>query len=485
MRFVTILSSFLSSFLVQVAPAQTADTWDLRRCVEYAMSHNISVRQAEVQASISEIALKQSKLQQIPSLNFQGSHGFSFGRNVDPTTNIITDRSSMFQQLALSSQVNIFNWNSQRNTIASNDLIFQADKAALEKAKNDIGLLVANQYLVTLLRIEAVSVNEVALAQTRSQLSNTRKLVEAGTVPELNAVELEAQFARDSATQLTSQNEVELNLLTLKAYLNLPADTPFQIAAPPVENIPIDNIMELTPAAVYEMAIKTQPQIKMNNLLLQASQKNYQAFRGRLYPTISAFGQISTNYFAPFNRTSLVDLGFQPTDAYAVDGAVQYPVFARNFGASVAKNSFGQLWEGYWRSLKDQFGQNVGIGINVPIFNGWSAKANAERARWDIKSRELIVEQETLKLKQDVYSAYNQAMGAFQTFLARQKAEEFAQRSFDLATKRYNIGVMQTIEWLIIQNNLSRAKIDKLIAQFDYVFKMKVLEFYKGLGVRL
>lgn len=485
MRFAIILSFCLLAFFVQFCQAQTSNKWDLRRCVEYAMANNITVRQAEVQASISEITLRQSKYQQIPSLNFQGSHGFSFGRNVDPTTNIITDRSSMFQQLALSTQVNLFNWNSQRNTISANDLTYQADKAALEKAKNDIGLLVANQYLVTLLQMEAVVVNEVTLSQTSLQLANTRKLVAAGTVPELNAVELEATFARDSAAQLTSQFQVELNLLTLKAYLNLPADTAFQIEAPPIESIPVDNILELTPDVVYEMAVKTQPQIKMNNLRLQAAQKNYQAYRGRLYPTISAFGQISTNYFAPFNRTSFVDQGFQATDAFALDGASQYPVYARNFGTSIAKNDFGQLWDGYWKSLKDQFGQNVGIGLSVPIFNGWSAKANAERARWDIKNRELVVEQETLRLKQDVYTAYNQAMGAFQTFLARQKAEAAAQRSYDLATRRYEIGVMQTIEWLILQNNLSRAKIDKLIAQFDYVFKMKVLEFYKGMGVRL
>ncbi len=485
MRFVIILSSFFSALFVQIAAAQTSGKWDLRRCVEYAMTNNISVRQADVQARLSEIAVKQNKLQQIPSLNFQGTHGFSFGRNVDPTTNISTDRSSMYQQLTLSSQVTIFNWNSLKNTIAANELVYQSDKAAMEKAKNDIGLSVANQYLLTLLQFEQVKVNDVQLQQTKAQYRNTRKLVDAGTLPEINAAELEAQVARDSATLIASHTQVQLDLLTLKAFLNLPADAPFEIETPPIERIPVDNIMELTPSGVYEMALKTQPQIKMNNLRLQAAQKNYQATRGRLYPTISAFGQLGTNYFGPFNSTSFVDLGFQPTQAYALNGISQYPVFARNFGTSTSKNNFGQLWDGYWNTLKDQFGQSVGIGINVPIFNGWTAKANVERAKMDIKSRELTIEQETLKLKQDVYTAYNQALGSYQTFLAREKAVEISQRAFDLATKRYEIGVLQTIEWLVIQNNLTRAKIDKLIAQYDYVFKMKVLEFYKGLGVRL
>ena len=166
MRLVFIAFSFLTCFLSLTSKAQNSSKWDLRRCVEYAMANNISVRQADVQARLSAITLKQSKLQQIPSLNFQGSNGFQFGNTVDPTTNIRTDRSSMYQQFNLSAQANLFNWNSQKNTISANDLYNQADKAALEKAKNDIALTVANQYLITVLQMETVEINAVALAQT-------------------------------------------------------------------------------------------------------------------------------------------------------------------------------------------------------------------------------------------------------------------------------------------------------------------------------
>jgi outer membrane protein len=274
--------------------------------------------------------------------------------------------------------------------------------------------------------METVEINAVALAQTASQLQNTRKLVDAGTLPELNAAELEAQLARDSATQVSSQTQVQLNLLVLKAYLNLPADTTFEIDAPSVDRIPLDNILELTPASVYEMAMNTQPQIKMNNLRLQARQKAYEASRGRLYPTFSAFGQLGTNYFSPFKITSVVPQGYQQSNAFALDGANQYPIYTQSFGTATTKNTFGGLWKNYWSSLSNQFGQSIGIAVNVPIFNGWSARANVERAKLDIKNQELLVEQERLRLKQDVYSAYNQAYGAFQTFLAREKAEKTA-----------------------------------------------------------
>src|SRR5690606_31763933 len=142
----------------QIGIAQTNEKWDLRRCVEYALTNNVSVRQADIQARLSAIALKQSKLQQIPSLNFSGNHGFSFGRSLDYSTNVYTDNNVMYQQMGLNAQVNLFNWNSQRNAIKSNDYNYQADEAAIDKAKNDIALNVARQYLLVLLDLEQAEV---------------------------------------------------------------------------------------------------------------------------------------------------------------------------------------------------------------------------------------------------------------------------------------------------------------------------------------
>ncbi|PWT99651.1 MAG: TolC family protein [Bacteroidetes bacterium] len=466
--------------------AQGSDKWDLKRCIEYAMTNNISVRQADVQARFSELTLKQSKLQQIPSLNFSGNHGLTFGRSLNANTNIYSDQSALTESMSLTSQATIFNWNSQRNTIKGNDLSYQADKAAVDKAKNDIGLNVARQYLLILLDIESERVNEIQLNQSKAQLDNTRKQVNAGALPELNAAELEAQVARDSATWVSSQTTAEVDKLVLKAMLNLGADVPFELETPPVEQIPVDNILELTPAGVYALAMKTQPQIKANNLRLMASQKYYEAQRGRLYPTISAYGQLNTRYFSPFTPQYLIDQGIQPTNAYVLDGGGNKSyVYAQQTSIGSYKSDYFSLYDGYWKQHKDNFGQAVGINVSVPIFNGWSQKANVEKAKLDIQNKQLSVEQDTLKLKEDVYTAYNQAMGSFLTFQARQKSVQTAERSFDLATKRYNIGSMQTIEWLTNQANLYNARINYLISQFDYVFKMKVLEYYKGQGLRL
>jgi outer membrane protein len=484
MRKIILFLFFLPLFNASYAQKDVTK-WDLRRCVEYAMNNNISVRQADIQARTSEIFLKQSKMAQLPSANYNFNHGYSFGRSLNRTTNVFQDANIMFQNMQLQAGVNIFNWNSQRNTIAANQYTYEADLASVDKAKNDIGLNVARQYLLALLSLSQAEVNRVQLVQTQAQYQNTRKLVNAGTLPELNAVELEAQVARDSATLIQSLAQYEIDKLTLKALLNLPADAPFELDTPPVESIPVDNILEADPALVYDMAMKSQPQVKGNNLRLMASERAYKASKGRLYPTISAFGTLQSAFNQNFTEFYQDGVTEQLTNFY-VKSPAQQPVFGQvPVIAERQRQILGSVWNGYGEQLKNNFGQAFGLGLSIPIFNGWQVRSQVARAKLDIESSKLIIMRDTLQLKQDVYNAYQQALGSYQTFQAREKQVKTAERSFELASKRYDIGVMQTIEWLTIQNNLNRARIDRLVAQYDYVFKMKVLEFYKGQGIRL
>lgn len=480
----TLISVFFVCLFSSNMQAQDSTIWDLRRCVEYAMANNISVRQADIQARASEIVLKQSKYSRYPSLNYSLNHGFSFGRSLNRNTNVFQDANIMFQNQSLQTGVTIFNWNSINNSIEANDYAHEADKANVDKAKNDIGLNVARQYLITLLSLEQARVNEVQLKQSQLQYQNTQKLVEAGSVPPINGVELEAQVARDSATLIQSQAQFEINKLTLKGLLYLPADQPFEVAAPPVSLIPVDNILELTPASVYQQALSAQPQIRGNKLRLQAAEKAYLATKGRMMPTVSMFGGLQTNFNNTFTQNYINGTTEQNT-GYYVKTPTPQPVYGLVPVVAQRQLDMNTIWNGYGNQLKNQLGKSLGFSIQVPLFNNWQSRAQVQRSKLDIESSKLAITRDTLQLKQDVYNAYQQALGSFQIFLARDKQVNVSERSFQLANRRYELGVMQTIEWLTIQNNLTRAKIDKLVAQYDYVFKMKVLEFYKGQGLRL
>jgi len=450
------------------------------------MNNNISVRQAKIQADQSEINYQQSNLQRIPSLSYGLTHGFSFGRTLDRTTNVFTSRSAMFQQMSISTNVLLYNFNSLKNTEAANKFSLEADKAAVDKARNDIGLNIAQLYLRALLSYEQVEISKIVLDQTKAQYFNTRKLVDAGSLPELNAAELEATVARDSATVVQAISQAELDKLGLKALLNLPADQDFEFVIPEIDKIPVDDLLSIQPEDVYQLALNSQPQIRLNDLRRSASEKNLLAAKGQMKPSISAFGQLASNFNQFLLKSSGVSInGENLTGSYIKQGGSIIPVYSPNVDLNFVNRKFGEFWNGYGQQLRDQFGQGVGVSINVPIFNGSQARSNMKRAMLDIKRSDLNIERDKLQLKQDVYTAYYSASGAFQTFVAREKAMVTAQRSFDLASRRFELGVMQTIEWLTNQNNLTRSKIDKALAQYEYIFRMKVLEFYKGQGLRL
>lgn len=479
-----ILGAFFS--LLGLSGWAQGDTWDLLRCVEHGMKNNISVKQAEIQAQQAEINYRQANLQKLPTLQYGLTHGFSFGRTLDRTTNVYTSRSAMFEQMSVQSNVLLYNFNARKNNESSSKFSLEADRAGVEKSRNDIGLTIAQLYLRVLLSIEQSEITRLVLQQTKSQYNNTRKLVDAGSLPELNAAELEATVARDSATYVQALSQVALDKLSLKAALMLPADQSFEVVVPAIDKIPVDNILEIRPDVIYETALKSQPQIKGNDLRRQAAEKALLVSQAQMKPSLSAFGQLASNFNQFLKKSTGVSyLGEQSTGAYIKQGTTQIPVYAPNYGVNFVNRSLGQYFEGYGQQLRSQFGQGVGVSINVPIFNGHQARGNMERSKLNLKQTELSIERDKLQLKQDVYTAYYGATGAYQTYMARIKALETAERSFQLANRRYELGVMQTIEWLNNQNNLTRARIDKVVAQYDFVFRMKVLEFYKGQGLRL
>ena len=201
-------------------------------------------------------------------------------------------------------------------------------------------------------------------------------------------------------------------------------------------------------------------------------------------PTISMFGGLQTNFNNTFTQNYISGTSEQNT-GYYIKSPVQQPVFGLVPVIAQRQLDMATIWNGYGNQLRNQLGKSLGFSVQVPLFNGWQSKAQVQRSKLDIESSKLAITRDTLQLKQDVYNAFQEALGSFQIYLAREKQVQTAERSFELANRRYELGVMQTIEWQTIQNNLTRAKIDKLVSQYDYVFKMKVLEFYKGQGLRL
>ncbi len=476
MFFKIIFSFTIISCLSNKAIAQ--QKWTLLQCIQYAMDNNLLVKQAQIQTRLSELVLKQSRLSQYPNITYGNNVAYSSGRNQDPTSFSLITKGYLSSSMTLQTGVELFNWYSKRNTIAANVIEVNAAKAGVEKQRSDIALIVANAYLQILLAKEQNKIAEVQLQQSQAQLANIRKLVRAGALPELNAAELEAQVATDSANVISAKGNIDINFFFLKTYMNVDAAQPMEIEEPPADQIPVENITDLQPEFVYALALKNLPQQRVNDLKYLAAQKYSQAERGAMMPTISMFGSLGTSYNNQARNIDGVTFFTAPIGKVTV-GGLNYDVLPLQ---PFSNYSFGK--PGLFTQYGDNFRQTFGLGVNVPIFNSGILRTNYERSKLNIESIGLVREQDNQKLKQDIYQAYNAALIAMEKFNASKKIVEAAQRTYDFSSKRFNVGMLSTLELTTNQNNLFRAKTELVVNQFDYVFKVKVLEFYKGQGLK-
>ena len=353
------------------------------------------------------------------------------------------------------------------------------------KIKNDIALAAANAYLQILLSKAQEEITAVQIKQTQDQLTNTRKQVNAGALPELNATQLEAQLAQDSVNYISAKGNTTLALLTLKSYLNIDAGAPFEVETPPVDKIPVESIASLQPEFVYDLAVKNLPQQRFNDFKMKAAEKNVAVAKAGMYPTLSAFGSLGTSYIA--SRTAAISPvfnGYKFSGLIAdAGGGVQYNVLQPDF--SFVKNGEYNKTGNFFGQIENNLQKSIGVSLRVPIFNGGNAKSNYARSKLNIQTITLQKEQDNQKLKQDIYQAYNSALIAYEKFNASKKTIDISELNLTYASKRFNVGMLSTFDLITTQNNLLRAKLQYTQNQFDYVFKMKVLEFYKGMGLRL
>ena len=481
----SIATTLLTFLVVSITSAQ--EKWGLLKCVQYAIENNISVKQADLQTRFAELTYKQGKQAQLPSLNFNNNYSFRLGRAENPSTGILEDNNIFNISFSLGSQVSIFNWFSQKNLIEANRLSLEAEKEQVKKVQDDISLNVAVAYLQILLAKEQANLTRVQVNTTSEQLKNTRKRVDAGVLPELNAAELEAQLSRDSSALITAEASVQTFILQMQALLNLDASVAFDIDTPPVDKVPVESLADLQPEAVYALALANLPQNKVIDLRIQSAKKSVESARGRMYPTIGGFVNLGTNYVKFKERPiyNQVVTGYSTSLLRAnAGGGVYLPVETPTTQQGTTVVSYFRP-DKFGSQLNANFGQGFGVGLSVPIFNGGQARANWERTKLQVRQWELTKESDNQTLKQNIYRSYTEATSAMQKFNADKKSVQTSAKSLDYAQKRYDLNLLSTFDLINSQNNYLRAQIQALYSQYDYVFKMKLLEYYKGQGIKL
>lgn len=466
---------FIALFSAHFVSAQdNKNSWNLQRSVRYALEHNISISQGDINRRLAALQWKQSQLAQLPSLTAGGSLGKSYGRSVDPTTNSFVDNNYNFTTVTGNSNVLLFGWFQQRNQITGNRLEMQAARADLDQLKNDVSLNVATGYLRILLAWEQMVISQKQIELSRSQLNSTSRAAKAGVTPDLSVAQLEAQLATDSANMIISLSNTQSALLELKALLNLDLNTPFEVVPPDANDLNTVSVEKLDPEQLYAQAAHNLGTIRAGKLRVKAAERYWWAARGAMLPRLTASADVGSSYVNIARNREITGYTQQPiSGTYINMNGTDYPIYQNTPTYTTTPYLFSN-------QVSDNFRQIFALNLTVPIFNGWALNYNAQRSKLRIRSQELALDNSTIQLKQQVYRACNDVKNAGQTYTAARRASEAAGRAFSFAQKRYNVGLNNTVEYLTILNTYYNAQSKLLSAKYDLIFKMKVVDYYAG-----
>ncbi len=417
--------------------AQTKQ-WTLEECVKHALENNISVKQSELDLEVTEADKLEAIGNFVPTINANASASRNTGLSLNPTNNRL--ESTTFGSASGSVNVGYTLFDGLKNVrqFQRSKLSELAAQYRLDKMKDDIALLVANSYLNVLLNKANLEVAKSQNIVTLQQLERTNNLVDAGSLPRGDLLEIKATDAGEKQKIAVAENTVKISLISLAQLLLIKDYANFDVADEEYKIVD-GGIADKDVSEIIASAKETRSEVKIAQKNVELAEKDLQISRGNYYPTLSAFFGYNTRYADndPLNREFVEQL-------YLNDGI------------------------GY------------GLQLNVPILNGFAARSNVKRNKVNLKNTEYQLEQAQLDLESNVYQAYVDANGALKAYEAATVALESQQLAYQYAEDRYDVGLTNAFDFSQSKLRFDNAKIEENRTKFEYIFKLKVLELYFG-----
>jgi outer membrane protein len=438
---------FITACLMLIPAALSAQqhAWSLEECVRYAIDNNIQIKQQNVQTKVQKNTLDMAKLGLLPTLNGQARHDYSFGRALDQNTYQFYNQTLLSDYLYVGGSMDIFKGLQNLNTIKKDKFALLAGEQDLQYIKDNVALNVALAYLQVLLSRELVGVNQNQLDITRQQIEKTRKLVDAGSMAKGNLLTIEAQAAQEELSLINVKNQLDLSYLNLTQLLELPTPEGFEIVVPEISvepNAEVSGDID----GIYKIALDARPEIKSSELKLTASQYDLKIAKGGRSPSVSLNHSYGTRY-------------------------------------TYINNIPGQM--SYQEQLKNNASYGVGISLNVPILNGWQVNKNISNSKLAVENSRYSLEASKKQLYKDIQQAYTDAEASLKKFNASSKAVSSTEESFRYTEQKFNVGMLTPVDYNAAKTQLLNAQSDMSQAKYEFLFKTKVLDFYKGLPLNL
>ncbi len=467
--------AIISVLLFFCAKGFTQETWSLERCVQQAQQNSLSLRQAKNRVRETKLIERQNTLSRYPNLNAGGSVGLNVGRAINPATNTFETNTSGFNSLSLNSGVLLYNGNRINHLIEQSKLNVAASESDAAQASNNLALNVAATYLQVLLSEEQLENTKKRNLQASNQLVLTEKLIAAGSRPQGDRLDLQAQIARGEQTLVSAQNLVDISYLNLKQLMILDPSQVMKVSKVDV-TIPADAMPEKYQLdKIYIQALNNQPNIKAGELREKSAEIDVLLAKATGLPTVSMGANVSSFYSTRGLKYSTEVVGTKNIDQNVIfNGTPSVVTFVQpDVRVKTAKDP-------YINQLSENLGAGVNVSINVPLYNNGQTSIGKERAQLNILNTQIANEQSKQLLKSDIQKAIADARAAKKTLDAAEKTFKASQNAYENAEKRFKVGAINTFELTNSKNNLDTSETDLTVAKYDYLFKLKILDFYQG-----
>ena len=415
--------------------------WSLRECCDYAVEHNIGIKQQQNQCRQQEIQLSTSKNSRLPDLSAGVSQNFSFGRGLT-MDNTYTNTNTSSTSLSLGTSVPLFTGFQIPNQIKLDQLNLEAATADLEKAKNDIRMQVAQAYVQILYDMEIVDVARRQIEIDSAQVARLQAFVDNGKASEAELSQQKASLANSKLTATQADNNLRLAILTLTQLLELPTPDGFSIVRPSLKEISLlqERLGEVTPDQIYAEALGIKPEIISQQLKLKGTAHSIKIAQAANYPTLSFSAGLGTNYYT--------------TSGFKAD-------------------AFG-------KQLENNFSQYIGLNLNVPIFNRFSTRNNIRNARIQQENQQLQLDNTKKTLYKEIQQVYYNAQNAQSKTQSSAEAVQSSKDAFELMQAKYENGKANITEFNEAKNNYLKAESDLVQARYENLYQYALLEFYRG-----
>lgn len=420
---------------------QAQEAWSLQKCIEYAIEHNLSIKQQEATRHQSEVELNTAQWSRLPNLNGNVGQSFNFGRALQ-ADNTYGNRNTANTNFSLGTNIPLFTGLQIPNSIALAKLNLKAATEDLKKAKEDISIQVASYYLQALFNEELskVAQNQVKLSQ--EQLDRKVAFFKNGKASEAEVYEAKSRLAQDEMSAVQADNNYRLALLDLSQLLELPSPEGFTIAEPPTVEM---NVQLSLPDEVYSQAMTNKPSIKAAQYRLEGAEKSIRIAQSGYYPQLSFGAGLSTNY-------------------YNMSG--------------IETASFSSQWH-------QNFNKYLQFSLSIPLFNRFATRNRVKSARIQKNALQWRLEESKKTLYKEIQQAYYNALAAEAKYRSSQSASEASEASFKLMSEKYANGKATATEYNEVRTLWMKALSDHIQARYDYLFRSKILDFYKGEPLKL